>query len=597
MRTTRPVCTAMTVLLAAGVVVAQQEGSSPRVYSPRIVAADAEWTIHVEGEDGQPLASQTFAATIGSGDAAHTIEVTADERGTVKMPRVRAGPCFRWVTLAVRGKPVFRRPVTVLPAPSPTTPPTINWTPDTFSPSGPTRVIGTGVHKLDDWEIVPDAGGPQPLTPLAGSPYEQVLGTPPGLPDSEYRIRARDDAGNPVYSPTATWPVSLTLRGEARVREGTGGRLIVTANRDTWVHLESAPGIQLAHNDCYVRADAPTEVPFKAPVRGKFTVRAEARDSPEGGRTRGKAPKVTVSLPERPDVQYDEKTDSTVVRQFVSIQTGRRGPTLGDAKALVVASRQGAQRTIDTEIVALSLTGTGTAVFELPGRARPEDIGIHVVDLGIPDAPTVGLPEVLTTPGDEPCLPATTSVRKAGDATATIKSGTIRLKYEPEKAPCCTKLVWIQVMRELLDGKPVKPSEIGDGYMDKDTTDDGYHVDYKNGEKDPYYNGDDAADKVAGTEPGNTTEPKGSGMSDTPNLPSVPAGAKKVVWEFESWAFCAEGPCKGTYYKGRKWTYTKEKGKPGEVKDGGDAGAEPSKGFKDGLDKWSKNHGFDLPKK
>lgn len=594
------------VILLLGSAAAHAQEFGPRAYAPHIVAADAEWTVHVEGPDGQPLAGQKLNATVGRGDAATTIEVVADDQGTVNMPTLPADECVKWVSLITpEGVPIMPTsptvPLPTLPPPPPPfpqpTPPPSPWTPPTFSPGGPVRVTGQGVGDLSDWELVPEGGGaPQELTPLCGSPYEQMLRAPTGLPDGAYRVRGHDAAGNPVDSQGTTWPVSLSLKGETRVREGTGGTLVVSANRDTWVHVEAASGIQLATNDCYVKADEPAQVPFKAPVRGTFQVRAEATSGPQGGDVKGKVPKATLSLAEDPVINYNPATDTTVVRQDIKLDVGRRGPSLEGGKALVGVGSWGERPQIEIELVSLSLTGVTPITVELPGQHEPDHIGTYILDVAIPEAPNLGLTGILATKGDELCHPPTVT-RKPGDTGAKVAGGSITLTYEPKKDPCCTKLVWIQVMQELVDGKPVKPSKIGDGYMDADTTASGHHVDYKKGEKDPYYNGDDKADKFKGNQQGNTTGPKNSTMSDTPNLPKVPAGAKKVEWVFESWAFCAEGPCKGTWFKGRKWKYTKEKGKPGKVTDEGEAGKTPSKGFKDALDKWCKNHKFNLPKK
>jgi hypothetical protein len=70
-------------------------------------------------------------------------------------------------------------------------------------------------------------------------------------------------------------------------------------------------------------------------------------------------------------------------------------------------------------------------------------------------------------------------------------SGTVTSTYTPEASDKSTKIVFIQVMREILDGVPSKPSESDPGftYQDADTTADFYQFDYVSGEKDPYYSG------------------------------------------------------------------------------------------------------------
>src|SRR5262245_32064569 len=81
------------------------------------------------------------------------------------------------------------------------------------------------------------------------------------------------------------------------------------------------------------------------------------------------------------------------------------------------------------------------------------------------------------------------AVRKKISAALT---GRVEFTYVPETSDLSTKIVFIQVMRELLDGKPVKPSVLSayDDYQDKDTTTDFYHVDYELRDKEPYLNRD-----------------------------------------------------------------------------------------------------------
>jgi hypothetical protein len=175
-------------------------------------------------------------------------------------------------------------------------------------------------------------------------------------------------------------------------------------------------------------------------------------------------------------------------------------------------------------------------------------------------------------------------------------AGTVSYTYTPEKGDRSTKIVFIQVMREFLDGKAVKPSEAEPtfAYQDKDTTSDYMHVDYVTGEKDPYYNGDDAADP--GTQ-GNATTGTAATSSDTPSYPdaSFPAGKSTLTWEFRTAAFSADGPDRGQFYEYVDWKYVKTKGAAASTSIGG-TGKYPGAKFVKALDLWCSNHGFTLPR-
>ena len=184
---------------------------------------------------------------------------------------------------------------------------------------------------------------------------------------------------------------------------------------------------------------------------------------------------------------------------------------------------------------------------------------------------------------------STQSQHKIGAAGA----GTVSITYTPEPTDKSTKIVFIQVMRELLDGKPAKPSESDPGfsYQDADTTSDFYHVDYIKGEKDLFYNGDDAQD--IGTQGNATSKPKTNAtMNDTPHYADVnfPAGKSKINYEFRTAAFSAAGDDAGKYYEYQDWTYEKEKGKAEKTGIGG-TGGDPGGKFKDAVSLWNSNHG------
>jgi hypothetical protein len=177
-------------------------------------------------------------------------------------------------------------------------------------------------------------------------------------------------------------------------------------------------------------------------------------------------------------------------------------------------------------------------------------------------------------------------------------AATVSITYKPEAADKSTKIVFIQVMRELLDGNPVKPSVAAPAfaYQDADTTTDFYHVDYVSGEADPYYNGDDAAD--GGTQGNATSSPKvDATMTDTPNYSdgNFPAGKTKLSWEFRTIAFSADGADKGTYYAYARWTYNKEKGKAATVTHQGTSTNTALPKNKAAIKLWNTNHGFAMP--
>ena len=181
-----------------------------------------------------------------------------------------------------------------------------------------------------------------------------------------------------------------------------------------------------------------------------------------------------------------------------------------------------------------------------------------------------------------------------------LKSGpTINIRYVPEPGDLSSKIVFIQVMRELLDGVASLPSVLDKGfaYQDVDTTPvDMFHVDYVSGEKDPYYNGDDKG--LDGGQQGNaiSTAVKSSIMSDTPNYnnSTFPSGKTKMHYDFRTAAFSAAGKDAGSFYRFVDWTYSRTKGSAAKLSIGA-GGSDPGPEFKAAVDLWCKNHGFKLP--
>jgi hypothetical protein len=186
------------------------------------------------------------------------------------------------------------------------------------------------------------------------------------------------------------------------------------------------------------------------------------------------------------------------------------------------------------------------------------------------------------------------------DIDAGVAEPSIRLTYFPEAKDRSSKIVFIQVMRELRDGNLVFPSQISAefAYQDIDTTFTEFmHVDYVTGENDPYYTGDDAGDKIPGIEArqGNAVStPKVSAhMLDAPGI-GVPDGMNEIRWEFRTAAYSAGGADAGTFYRYVDWNYVHKKGSPSRLRMTGQ-GTDPGQPFKDALQLWCFNHGFVLP--
>jgi hypothetical protein len=188
---------------------------------------------------------------------------------------------------------------------------------------------------------------------------------------------------------------------------------------------------------------------------------------------------------------------------------------------------------------------------------------------------------------------------EAGDTARKISgsgTGKVNIDYVPETSDKSTKIVFLQVMREALDGKVKKPGDIlpAFAYQDADTTSDGFHVDYVSGEADPYYNGDDAKD--GGTQ-GNGPAKVTAKMDDTPTMrdTSFPAGSTHLRYEFRTSAFSAAGPDAGRYFGWVDWTFDKVKGKPATTKVGSTGSYGPGRYWQNAIKLWSTNHGFTLP--
>jgi hypothetical protein len=177
-------------------------------------------------------------------------------------------------------------------------------------------------------------------------------------------------------------------------------------------------------------------------------------------------------------------------------------------------------------------------------------------------------------------------------------SGTVATNYTPEGTDKSTKIVFLQVMSESLDGALVKPSVAAPAfaYQDADTTGDFQHVDYVSGESDPYYNGDDGSD--FGTQ-GNAVTKVAASTSDSPSYPdaSFPPGKSKLLWDFRTAAFSAAGEDAGTYYGYSDWSYLKDKGIAGRTSTRATSTGGPGSKFESAVKLWNSNHGFKMPTK
>ncbi len=206
-------------------------------------------------------------------------------------------------------------------------------------------------------------------------------------------------------------------------------------------------------------------------------------------------------------------------------------------------------------------------------------------------------------------------VTEYANVTGVSQGSEINLTYAPVCIENCTKIVFMQVVCSrayFQDGTNKYFEHQSDSspkwvFQDADEVDGGVWgkcvIDYINGENDPYYNGDDASDKVGkqGKHAGNLN----ATMYDAPRI--LPGdfttleakwgkNVSRISYEFEVCAFCAQGADAGAYYGCIAWEFTQVKGGAGASRVGGSY-KPPSPIFKDAVDNWGKNHGFAVPKK
>ncbi len=262
---------------------------------------------------------------------------------------------------------------------------------------------------------------------------------------------------------------------------------------------------------------------------------------------------------------------------------------------------------------------TGTGFVEW--RTTSSDVGLHTLTTIVNDnygALAQGVTNIDVT-------------RDREKITNVTYGHGINLTYVGNCSENCTKIVFLQtVCRFALidDGtvQPFKPSDKNPARLpqDTDTVNGGARlcsVDYIVGEADPYYNGDDGSDKGSGNQMGNHTgnytlgNITNSTISDEPETgdsalrrmnkslhDSGTLAANQNVngtrLEFETCAFCAEGPKAGTIYRCVRWDYTRYLGDA-------DSGKSKAVGvptnyslkFDKAVKKWGQNaaHAFNTP--
>ncbi|MFH1285918.1 MAG: hypothetical protein ABIH99_05030 [Candidatus Micrarchaeota archaeon] len=202
-----------------------------------------------------------------------------------------------------------------------------------------------------------------------------------------------------------------------------------------------------------------------------------------------------------------------------------------------------------------------------------------------------------------------------GKIVSTTSGAVINLTFVPKCIENCTKIVFTQMVCDKIvfqDGTSrysELPSDASPKwtYMDKNVVNGGRKcsIDYINGETDPYYNGDDASDAgLKGKHNGNIN----ATMRDRPRIAQSTftnleakygKNVSKLVYEFETCAFCADGKDKGKYYRCIAWEFEQANpvGAAGGTSTAGGLTDFPTAKFKEAVDKWAKNQGFALPKK
>jgi hypothetical protein len=175
-----------------------------------------------------------------------------------------------------------------------------------------------------------------------------------------------------------------------------------------------------------------------------------------------------------------------------------------------------------------------------------------------------------------PAAPASqANSRAGGDATAAettltkaaAKYNSIKLTFDPATGsppPRCDRILFVQMIQHTADGTSLLPGTYWKGYQCRDVTalSSGHYIDHGDcAWTTPY-----AVDYGVGHSSNADKTLPGAASDDTVNTgggdkgfysAANPNGWRKVVFHFESYAFCAAGRQCGTWYDGVAWDYTK----------------------------------------
>ncbi|SRR6266478_672012 len=209
----------------------------------------------------------------------------------------------------------------------------------------------------------------------------------------------------------------------------------------------------------------------------------------------------------------------------------------------------------------------------------------------------------------EPCQKLQEKGPNAG--SKITGSNRIDIVFDPDKSKKvkkCDRIVHVQFVRRLVDGKAVKPGEVDAAFNYKDavTVDKGWGIDFLSGETSPdYQQGSTNPDRQEGHKNGGSQT---STMWDAPNYTGLgakfydratnPRGWKKAVLRFQTYAWCMEGPDCGDWYEGVGWEYTITWK---DIRDGKDGASKilkknisgpPSKKQKQAFDKFNTHLGY-----
>jgi hypothetical protein len=154
---------------------------------------------------------------------------------------------------------------------------------------------------------------------------------------------------------------------------------------------------------------------------------------------------------------------------------------------------------------------------------------------------------------------------KKPNAETKTSGNRIDIKFDPSKSAKvkkCERIVHIQFVRTWADDKIIKRGDFLTlwKFHDHVTSDGGWSIDHLSGENTPdYQQGVGDGKKNGGVAKATMRDiPSNSGGDKGFYDPIAnPAGWKKFVAEFDTFAYCMKGPDCGTWYEGMTWTYTK----------------------------------------